>query len=115
MSRLSGAGELPVLQAVGKHWIEAGDVDVVGVAAGKMVIAGSAKWSRAFVKPADLADLRRDVARIDPAASPILILFSRSGFDGALRSEPNVRLVGPPDLFRAHLDWEAASNRAARG
>jgi uncharacterized protein len=107
--RLSGAGELPVMQAVGQHWIEAGDIDVIGVAGGRVRVAGSAKWTREFVKPAHLADLRRDMASIAPGADPALLLFSRSGFDPALRAEPGVRLVGPADLFRANLDFEAAA------
>lgn len=107
--RLSGAGELPVMEAVGQHWIEAGDVDVVGVAGSRVRVAGSAKWTREFVKLAHLADLRRDVAKIAPGADPALMLFSRSGFDPALRSMPGVRLVGPADLFRANLDYEAAN------
>jgi len=61
------------------------------------------------VKLAHLADLRRDVAKIAPGADPALMLFSRSGFDPALRSMPGVRLVGPADLFRANLDYEAAN------
>ncbi len=112
--RLSGAGELPVMEAVGQHWIDAGDVDVVGVARGRMVAAGSAKWTRGFVKPAHLADLRRDVASIAPGSDAALLLFSRSGFDLALRSVPGVRLVNPADLFRANLEYEGAVARSGR-
>ncbi|MGC8633405.1 MAG: AAA family ATPase [Candidatus Limnocylindrales bacterium] len=112
--RLSGAGMLPVLEAVGQHWLEAGDVDVVGVAGGRVRVAGSAKWTRAFVKPGDLADLRRDAALIAGQAEPELLLFARSGFDPALRSVPGVRLVRPADLFRAELDFERAPARPGR-
>jgi AAA+ ATPase superfamily predicted ATPase len=105
--RLSGTGDLPVLQTVGKQWIEAGDVDVVGVSGGRVAVAGSAKWTREFAKPGNLADLRRDVTSIDRLAAPVLLLFSRSGFDPALRSAADVRLVSPADLFRSHLDYEA--------
>jgi len=104
--RLSGSAVLPVLETVGKQWLDAGDVDVVGATGGRVVVAGSAKWSRAFVKPGDLADLRRDVARIAPGSDPELLLFSRSGFDPALRRVGRVRLVGLADLFRANLDVE---------
>jgi AAA+ ATPase superfamily predicted ATPase len=110
--RLSGAGELPVMQAVGQHWIEAGDVDVVGVAGGRVRVAGSAKWTRGSVKPAHLADLKRDVASIAAGADPALLLFSRSGFDPALRSVPGLRLVGPADLYRASLDYETVTPSA---
>ncbi|MGH2467311.1 MAG: AAA family ATPase [Candidatus Limnocylindrales bacterium] len=104
--RLSGAGALPPLQAVGKQWLRAGDLDVVGVDGGKTAVAGSVKWRRALVKLGDLADLRRDVAGMERTAAPTLMLFSRSGFDAALRSEPGLRLVTPVDLFRADLDYE---------
>jgi AAA+ ATPase superfamily predicted ATPase len=112
--RLSGTGDLPVLEAVGQHWLEAGDLDVVGAAGGRVWVAGSAKWTRAFVKPGDLADLRRDAARIAGPAEPELLLFARSGFDPALRAAPGVRLVRPADLFRADLDYERASGRPGR-
>jgi AAA+ ATPase superfamily predicted ATPase len=112
--RLAGAGELPVLQSVGQQWIDAGDVDVVGVAGGDVIAAGSAKWTREFMKPTHLADLRRDVTSIAPGSDPALLLFSRSGFDPALRSVPGVRLVRPADLFRAHLEYEAVVARSGR-
>lgn len=105
--RLSGAGELPVLESVGQHWIDAGDVDVVGAARGRVLVVGSAKWSRGFVKPGDLDDLRRDAASIAQGSAPTYLLFSRSGFDRSLRASPDVRLVGPADLFRSGLDYEA--------
>ncbi len=104
--RLSGAGELPVLESVGQHWLGGGDVDVVGVAGGRMLVVGSAKWSREFVKPGHLQDLQRDATTIVRGGEPTYLLFSRSGFDPALRSVPGVRLVGPADLFRAALDYE---------
>ncbi len=110
--RLSGAGELPVMEAVGQQWVEAGDVDVVGVSRGRVVVAGSAKWTRGFLKPADLADLQRDAAAIAPRADPQLLLFSRSGFDPALRTVPGLRLVAPGDLFDASLDFEGAAARS---
>jgi hypothetical protein len=66
------------------------------------------------VKPADLADLRRDVEAIARGSDPVLLLSSRSGFDPALRAERGVRLVGPADLFRPHLDDDARAT-ARRG
>jgi hypothetical protein len=107
--RLSGAGDLPLLQTVGQHWLDAGDIDVVGVAGGRMTVAASAKWTREHMKLADLADLRRDVSAVDPGGSPDLLLLSRSGFHAALRRERGVRLVGLRDLFRADLDFERAA------
>ncbi len=109
--RLSGAGELPPLEAVGRHWIAAGDVDVVGTSGGRVLVAGSAKWTRAVVKPGDLAGLGRDVAAISAPDDPTLLLFSRSGFEPALRSVPGVRLVSPADLYRPALEYEAGATR----
>jgi uncharacterized protein len=108
--RLGGTGGLPVMEAVGGQWLAAGDVDVVGARGGRVLVAGSAKWTRAYVKPADLADLRRDAVAIAGDTTPEFLLFSRSGFDPALRSEPGVRLVTLADLFRADLDFEAAGS-----
>jgi hypothetical protein len=105
--RLSGAGQLPVLGSVGQHWFDAGDVDVVGVAGGRVLVVGSAKWRTEYVKPGHLDDLRRDAAGIARGIEPAYILFSRSGFDPALRSVPGLRLVAPDDLFRSALEYEA--------
>jgi hypothetical protein len=95
--RLGGTGGLPVMEAVGGQWLAAGDVDVVGVRGGRVLVA------RSYVKPGNVADLRRDASAIAGGTTPELLLFSRSGFDPALRSEPGPRLVTLADLFRADL------------
>lgn len=57
------------------------------------------------MKPRDLADLRRDAARLVRGTDATYVLFSRLGFDPALRAETAVRLVTPADLFRPALDF----------
>jgi AAA+ ATPase superfamily predicted ATPase len=110
--RLAGAGVLPVLQAVGRHWLVAGDVDVVGVAGKRVIVAGSAKWRRSVATVGDLAALQRDARLLSPTDEPELILFSRSGFEPALRRMPGLRLVRPTDLFAPWLDADARATRA---
>lgn len=110
--RLAGAGVLPALQAVGRHWLAAGDIDVVGAVGNRVVVAGSVKWQRSVATMADLAALQRDVRALSPTDEPELLLFSRSGFEAALKRTPGVRLVRPGDLFASWLDDEAAVSRA---
>jgi AAA+ ATPase superfamily predicted ATPase len=110
--RLAGAGAVPVLQAVGRQWLTAGDVDVVGVSGNRLVVAGSVKWRRSVATMGDLAALRRDVRSLSPTEPSELILFSRSGFEPALRRVAGVRLVRPADLFASWLDTEAAPGRS---
>ncbi len=109
--RLAGAGTLPVLQAVGRHWLAAGDIDVVGVAGNRVVVAGSAKWRRSVATMTDLAALRRDIRTLSPTDEPELLLFSRSGFEPGLKGTPGVRLVRPGDLFASWLDDEARAEK----
>lgn len=104
--RLSGSGQLPPLSEVGLWWLKAGDIDVVAMAGRRVVAAGSAKWSKAYVKPTDLDDLRRDVNQIAPGAQPQLYLFGRSGFDPNLRRATGVVLVRPADMFKSKLEYE---------
>jgi AAA+ ATPase superfamily predicted ATPase len=104
--RLSGAGHLPPLSHVGLWWFAAGDIDAVGMAGDGLVAAASAKWTNAVVKPADLADLRRDVAAQAPASTPRLFLLGRSGFDRNLGGDADVTLVRLRDLFAADLEFE---------
>jgi hypothetical protein len=72
----------------------------------RLVAAGSAKWTTAFMKPADLDDLRASIATVAPRDRPQLFLFARSGFDPNLRAEPDVFLVRLADLYRADLEYE---------
>jgi hypothetical protein len=58
------------------------------------------------MKPADLADLRRDVGLVAPGSDPVLLLYARSGFDRNLAAEPGVRLIHLPELFRPELEFE---------
>ena len=97
---------------MGRHWLVAGDVDVVGVAGKRVIVAGSAKWRRSVATVGDLAALQRDARLLSPTDEPELILFSRSGFEPALRRMPGLRLVRPTDLFAPWLDADARATRA---
>lgn len=104
--RLAGAGKIPPLTAVGFWWFKGGDLDVAGVRGRKLSVAGSAKWTREYVKPGDLDELRRVAATVAPADRPRLMLFSRSGFDRNLQREAHLSLVSLSDLFRRDLAYE---------
>jgi hypothetical protein len=104
--RLSGAGRIGALSHAGFWWFNGGDIDAVGMAGDRLVVAASVKWRRTVAKPGDLDDLRRDVAQVAPKATPGLFLFSRSGFDRNLAGQDGVTLVDLRDLFRADLEYE---------
>jgi hypothetical protein len=106
LMRMSGAGRIGALSHAGFWWFNGGDIDAVGMAGERLAVAASVKWRRTVVKPADLDDLRRDVAVAAPGATPGLFLFGRSGFDRNLAAEERVTLVELRDLFRADLEYE---------
>jgi hypothetical protein len=115
LARLSGAGRTRLLSSVGFWWFNGGDIDAVGVTGRELAAAASAKWTREYMKPADLADLRRDVALVAPGSRPELFVFSRSGFDRHLSSEVGVTRVRLSDLYRADLEYERRRSAAAGG
>jgi AAA+ ATPase superfamily predicted ATPase len=106
VQRLSGAGQVPPLSSVGFWWYPGGDLDVAGMSGRHLRVAGSAKWTREFVKPGDLDDLRRGVGVVAPGSRPTLMLFARSGFDRNLARDVQVRLVTLSDMFRRDLEYE---------
>jgi hypothetical protein len=114
LRRLSGAGRIGPVSDVGLWWFAGGDIDAVATAGSKVVAAGSVKWSNAFMKPADLDSLRRDISQVAPGAQPVFYLFSRSGFDPNLRNESSAELVRLIDLYRADLEYERLAVRASR-
>ena len=110
--RLSGAGRLPPLSDVAFWWFNGGDIDVAGVVGSRLAVAGSAKWSSTFVKPADCDALRHAVGTVAPGTQPDLYLFSRSGFDGNLHSADGVWLIRLADLYRSDLEFERCDDAA---
>lgn len=106
LRRLSGAGVIAPLSEVAFWWFNGGDIDAAGISGTRFAVAGSAKWTNAYMKPGDLEDLRRSVAVADPGADPDLYLFGRSGFDSNLRGDNRVHLVRLADLFAARLEYE---------
>ena len=115
LRRLSGTRQLPPLSQVGFWWFPGGDIDAAGVRGRHLVAAGSAKWTREFMKPRDLEDLRRDARIVAPSDDPVLVLYSRSGFDRHLARGDGVRLVGLRDLFRPGLEFERRPSAALKG
>ena len=111
LRRLAGARQLPPLSYVGPWWFGTRDIDAVGVSGRSVVAAAEAKWTNAYAKPADLAELKSNLRLVAPREDPKLFLISRSGFDRNLRGS-DVELVALRDLYRSELDYEAA---AARG
>lgn len=105
---------LPPLSHVGPWWGDATDIDVVGVSRSTVVAAGEAKWSRSYVKPGDLAELRTNVAQMSPGSKPRLYLFSRSGFDPHLAAEPDVVRISLRDLYRSDVDLDARVGGGSR-
>lgn len=115
LMRLSGVHRLPPVSEVGFWWYPGGDIDVAAMAGERLLAAGSAKWSKSFVKPGDLEDLRRSVATVVPGSVPEYFLFGRSGFDPNLRTADAVQLISLDDLFRADLEYERPRSARGRG
>jgi hypothetical protein len=105
MTRLAGAGQLQPLTYVGPWWFDGGDIDAVGVSGRSIVTAVESKWTNAFMKPADLAELEDNLRSVAPRERPRLFLISRSGFDRNLRGS-GAELVTLRDLYRTALDYE---------
>jgi AAA+ ATPase superfamily predicted ATPase len=108
--RLSGAGELPPVSASGRWWFAGGDVDAVLMTGRRVTAAGTAKWTKEYLKPGDVDELKRGVNIIAPRDSPRLFAFAKSGFDKHLRAGADgVELVRLGDLFKATLEFERFS------
>lgn len=106
LARLSGDGRLPPTSTVGPWWFAGGDIDAAAMSRRQLVAAGEAKWTRDYLKPADEAELRRNVAKVAPDQNPELFLFSRSGFDRNLRTSSTAHLVKLADLYAGGLEFE---------
>ncbi len=111
--RLSGTGRLEPVSVAGPWWFAGGDIDVVTMAGRTMTAAAEAKWTNVFLKPADIEELRRNVATVDARARPRLFAFSRSGFDRNVRAVEGLALVGLGDLFKADLEYERDAFRTS--
>lgn len=102
------------LTYIGPWWFDGGDIDAAGMIGGRLAVAAEARWSKTYVKPADLDELRANAARVSPGSSPELMLVSRGGFDPNLRAVAVTR-VTLADLFRKELDPDLASRRPDAG
>lgn len=106
--RLSGAGALPPVSASGRWWFPGGDVDAVLMTGKHLTAAGEAKWTKEYLKPADIEELRANVRHLAPRDTPRLFAFSRSGFDRHVASMTDVERVSLADLYRTSLEFERA-------
>lgn len=104
--RLSGTGALPPATAAGRWWFTGGDIDTVLMTDGRVTAAAEAKWTNEFLKPADVDELRRNVAKVAASDRPRLFLFSREGFDRHVISMTDVERRRPADLFKPGLEYE---------
>lgn len=110
--RLRPAPEGQPLTYVGPWWFGGGDIDAAGMVGSTLTVAAEARWSRSFLKPADLSELTTNVGLVAPGARPELMLVSRSGFDPNLRAS-GATLVDLPALFRKALDPETRRSASA--
>jgi len=80
------AGRLRIAyDRLGRHWDREMEVDLVAMREGAPVLAGECKWSRKPVGEGLLAQLRQKAARLSGSGpTPLLALFSRSGFTPAV-------------------------------
>jgi hypothetical protein len=70
---------------LGRHWDREMEVDLVAMREGSPVLVGECKWSRKPVGEDILAQLRQKAARLcGSGPTPLLALFSRSGFTPAV-------------------------------
>jgi len=83
------AGRLRIAyDRLGRHWDREMEVDLVAMREGSPVLAGECKWSRKPVGENILAQLRQKAARLSGSGpTPLLALFSRSGFTPAVRRQ----------------------------
>lgn len=99
-----------VLRREGSRTTE--EIDLVGALRDRALYVGECKWTKGPMKPETLADLLRfkipalaEEGRLRiPKGGPVIVLFSRGGFDPAIVSEsganPRLRLVEPPELVQ---------------
>lgn len=81
---------------------ESGEIDILGVRGRRVTVAGSCKWRRMSMKPADLQQLRKLAESIGAGQETRYVLFSRSGFDRNLvdlAARQGVILVTPRQMF----------------
>jgi uncharacterized protein len=103
--RLGGVG----FDRLGPWWEGRGEresveIDIVGLDGKAIVLAASCKWRNEYMKLGDLAALRQGATRLGATDSTCYVLFSRAGFDPALRAHADsekIFLVTPEEMFDA--------------
>ena len=101
--RAIAAGDLVPVERLGRWWRGEDEIDLAGLARGRLRLAAEVKWQRQAMDVRDLGLLGERARRLDPQADPELLLFSRSGFHPSLRRQAGVRLVGLRDLYAMRL------------
>jgi hypothetical protein len=100
LRRKTATGDLPVrLSAVGSWWNadHSVQIDIVGLDGPRVVLAGSAKWSRRM-PPAELDRLRRATEALPDRADELkLVLFARDRVD---IHAPDLLAFTATDLYR---------------
>lgn len=90
----------------GRGATDSAELDAVGLDGSRVALAASCKWTKEYVKPGDLDELRRTASRLGTTNETLFYIFSRSGFDSTLLAQAEaarLRLVTPEMLFDSAL------------
>jgi len=100
--RLVADGRLPAETVIGRWWRdETVEIDVLGLAGDRPVLAGEAKWQSQPVARRDLHALRRKTTHLPgQEAEPRLAVWARHGVDAEVRrGEPDLWAFTPAGMF----------------
>lgn len=98
--RLVAAGRLPADTIVGRWWHdEVAEIDVLGLSGTRPVLVGEAKWQREPITRREVHALRRKATHLADADSARLALWTRSGTVDELRSDDELWVFTPADVF----------------
>lgn len=97
-------GRLPVrFDRLGAWWNDREEIDLVALDGKRVVLVGECKWTDAWVKLGDLAELQRKASLFGATPDITYALFSRSGFDPNLIASADAEhllLYTVSDLFQ---------------
>ncbi|MDP2663359.1 MAG: DUF234 domain-containing protein [Dehalococcoidia bacterium] len=96
-------GRLPVrFDSLGAWWNDREEIDLVALDGKRVVLIGECKWTDAWVKLGNLAELKRKASLLGAHPEVTSVLFSRSGFDPnlvACADTEHLLLYTVSDLF----------------
>ena len=87
---------------LGRWWDDRDEIDLVGLWRSEVVLVGECKWTTATVGDRELFVLQRKAQKLPLKQSPLWVLASRSGFDGAVRRRAaagELLLIEPDGMF----------------